>query len=127
MPALPLSQRERSGKSIAMVGGAVDGRIVCSLSEASALRDADMVGEATHERFAARELVDTHPFVRLMRLRDVSRTAEHRGNCSVVEQRRFASERYLAEIVGSIAGFAKLDDFALAIGVETRHRRKRFE
>src|ERR1700741_5153999 len=99
MPALPLSQRERSGKSISIVGGAVDGRIVCSLSEASVLRDADMVGEATYERFAASELVDAPPFVRLMRLRDVSWTAQHRRNCSIVEQRRFASERHLAEIV----------------------------
>src|SRR6266542_5035129 len=67
------------------------------------LADAETVGEPAHERLASRELVDRHPFVGLMRLRDVPRSANQRGDSGFVEQRGLGAERHLAEIARCVA------------------------
>src|ERR1700687_5236773 len=54
--------------------------------------DADLISEASHERFAQRKLVESNPFVGLMRLLNVPVPADDRGDPGVVEQRRFGAE-----------------------------------
>ena len=54
--------------------------------------DTDLIGEAAHERFAQRKLVERNPFVGLVRLLDVAGTADDRRDPGVMKQRRFSAE-----------------------------------
>ena len=49
------------------------------------------------------------------------------GIAGVVEQRRLGAERHLAVVVGAVAFAAELGDRAVAVRVESRHRRQRVE
>src|SRR5205085_7029127 len=89
--------------------------------------DANFVGEPAHERFAQRELLQRHPFVGLMRLSDVTGTADDRWHAGVVEQRRFAAERNLADLARSAASLAELGDVAAAVAVKSGCGRESIE
>src|SRR3954471_9184175 len=65
-PALPSDHRVMSGKSTSIAGAAIP-----------RLRRCETLGQALHERFAACELLEADPLVGLVRLRDVTRSAQH--------------------------------------------------
>src|SRR4029450_6970661 len=95
-PVLPSAYGVRSGKATSIGGATGFGAAIGPFGSASSSH-AESVGELSHERFAARELVEAHPLVGLVRLRDVTRTAKNGGNVRAMEQRRFAAERNLAD------------------------------
>src|SRR3989442_6073923 len=90
---------------------------------ASDSRDADAIGQATHEFLAPRKLLERHPLVGLMCLRDVTRPANDRRNTGVMEERRLAAEGNLAEFVRARASLTQLGDLAATMRVEAGKRR----
>ena len=77
-----------------------------------------MLRQPSHERFAAGELVQAHPFVRLVRLLDVARTTDDRGHRRVVEQRGFGAVGDLVRRVRLAARAADVGDRVAAVIVE---------
>ena len=108
---------------------------------ASVSRHAEMLRQAFHESLATGELLETHPFVRLMRLLDVTRAADHRGlacglrgrdGCDPIQRghrvrarpdpalhRRCCVEPSLA-----LTARAKLVELDIRVGVDRLHRRQ---
>src|SRR5438874_12009332 len=78
----------------------------------------DLIGEAAHERFAQRKLVERNPFVGLVRLLDVARTADDGCDSGVVKQRCFGAEGDLAVLVRAAARTAKLGNFVSSVRIE---------
>src|SRR3569833_1654069 len=99
-----------SGKSMSINGADGMPRWFVRIRRLVVLRRAKMAGEPLHERFAARELVQSHPLVRLVRLLDVAGPAQDRRDSRIVEQRSLAAERHLAACVRRVAGLAQRGD-----------------
>ena len=81
-----------------------------------------MAHQAAHEILAARHLLDRAPLVGLVRLGDVARTADHRGNTGVVKVRRLGAERNLARPAVRIARVAQASDLAAILRIEPGQR-----
>src|SRR6202521_1033699 len=128
MPRLPAACAARPGNATSIGGAGAGARAAMRFDErAWAARlgssDADAIGEAAHECLAQRELLERHPLVRVMRLRDVTRPADDRRDAGVMEKRRLAAEGNLAEFVRAGARLAQLGDLAAAVRVEAGQRR----
>ena len=90
-------------------------------------RDAHLFDQPPQEDLALCHLVERHPFVGLVGLRDVAGAAQDGGNAGVVEQRSLGAEGHLVEDRAVVAATAELGDLAVGARVEAGQGGQLFE